>query len=216
MSLQSGLFHVTKQWQLHGACAINSLINHFMKVYAFAYLMLFSIRGFPQTNCSPNLDFFEPNKSPLAFIADQFYDRTQGLDSCCLLALGSVKFAISKNSRIDSVSVSMGTPKSISTALKKAVLASANHWKLTGKSKSVTVIIPFLIGPSSLCKKETVKDDIYTSAANMLSYECHYGPVKADSYYKKAKGAEVGLILPSLLIRGRTIDVYDPTPYIRR
>lgn len=187
-----------------------------MKFYAFVCLMLCSIDGFSQINYGPNLVFSEPTKSPLAFIAEQFYDRVQGLDSCCLLALGSVKFAVSKNSKIDSVSVSTGVPKNISAALQEAVLASANHWKLTGKSKGVTVITPFLIGPSSLCKKENVKDDIYTSAANLLSYEGEYSPVKVDNYYKKAKGAQLGLVLPPLLIRGRTNDLFYSTPYIRR
>ena len=184
-------------------------MNFIRKIhFSIAFLGLININCFAQVT-SGDVSFVNTINSPLEYIANQFYENVQGLDTCCLTALGSAKFTIHNNGKIDNIMVSVGIPIYIASYLKEAIYSSARYWKIDKGYKSVSVIIPLLIAPSSLCNRENIKDDILTSSANIFTYEGGYKVVKRYDYFKKAEGIANGLILSPLLIKGKITDVFQ-------
>jgi hypothetical protein len=184
-----------------------------MKIALLAWLILLGTNGLAQVDTKKTIHFTDSTGSPLSFLANRFYDRAEGLDTCCLFAIGSAKFTIRKNHKIDQVEVSLGIPTDIAARLKEVIISSAAYWTLDPPTKSVTVIIPLIVTPSSLCDQANRKDDSFASTANMLLYEGTYDRVLRSDYYKKATGSEFGLVLSPLLIRGPTNDIYKDRPY---
>lgn len=184
-----------------------------MKIALLVCLVLLGIDGLAQVDTKKTIHFTDSTGSPLSFMANRFYERAKGLDTCCLFATGSAKFTIRKNHKIDQVEVSLGIPTDIAATLKEVIIASSAYWTLDSPTRSVTVIIPLIVTPSSLCDRANRKDDSFASTANMLLYEGTYGRVSRSDYYKKATGSEFGLVLSPLLVSGPTNDVYKNSSY---
>lgn len=145
----------------------------------------------------------------MEFIGEQFYKRATGLDTCCVFAIGSAKFTV-HDKKIDSISISVGIPNYLSPILQESIQASSSFWELKKPHKVVTVILPIFIYPAKICSAEKFQDNVLSSSATMFIYQDEHKikDVKRYNYRHLAKGVETGTILPPLLIKGQTIDVY--------
>ncbi|WP_155297358.1 hypothetical protein [Spirosoma aerolatum] len=184
-----------------------------MKGLLLSCLIFITLTAFAQQNgpfsFSSTVESTIGTTSPMEFIGEQFYKRATGLDTCCVFAIGSAKFTV-HDKKIDNISISVGIPNYLSPILQESIQASASFWELKKPYKVVTIILPILIYPAKICSAENYQDSILSSSANMLIYhdEHKINDVKRYNYRHLAKGAETGTILPPLLIKGQTIDVY--------
>lgn len=176
-----------------------------MKTLVFIFSLLLS-PWLVKAQQTTSLQFKDKQLSASQYIHRQFVQNVPpGItDSLCAYLLTSMKFTIKPDGSLTNIVASVGLPTSLYEPLKKAILASQNHWANRRKA-SVDCILPIMILPSNLCPGEERPNYTLQSGAQMFKYSGEYINFKYKDFFDYTKGMVEGVTLSPILIHNSKI-----------
>lgn len=114
----------------------------------------------------PNLSIEDPN---IALYINS--NIKLDLDTFCLKSIIFIKFTVSKDGEISDLGFTKGSPKTITNALKDAILSSNGHWIIKNKDlktiKNKVFLLPYIIDLSLGCNIESELQNPVNKTENM-------------------------------------------------
>ncbi|MDB5138588.1 MAG: hypothetical protein JWR12_504 [Mucilaginibacter sp.] len=173
-------------------------MNNKIIAYLLSYILAFSFNSAIAQRELPFLSI--KNIDYLKIYINKFYKPNEKfVGTACINSVIYVKIKIDKNSSIASVDVSETGPVEIKEALKKAIWATNDYWKLTTDEKkeieNKVFILPFIFCYQSGCspggiitnedtlkvyreRQKNLNDGMLKSVNNMLRFESSsYGSI---------------------------------------